>query len=155
MWPTVVAVLGTLAGATLSFLFQSRQARRARTDVLADRTRTELLTAAVDLGAALVNYRHSQIARQTHLLREHARHPALADEVRVARGEAWASLFRLELLTSDSELIRPAYNCMTKIRGLKTIQELTELDERGDDARKSIHAFIRAGRDRLTTTVSP
>lgn len=152
MWASIIAVLGTLAGGTLSFTFQARLASQAHAKEISERSRAELLDAASALGSAMLAYRHSQLARQHHLLRTQQRSEALSEEVRTARGEAWSALFRTQLLTADEAVLTHAKSAMTSIRSLKTASQPTELDRIGEEARQAIETFVESTRNRLLTT---
>ena len=147
MWPSVIAVLGTLAGGALTFAYQSRLARTAREDAAADRLQSERLEAVAALGTALIAYRHSQLARQTHRLRDQTGSAALSEEVRQRRGDAWAAFFRVELLTADKQILGAAAESMSRIRELKNIRDLDRLDADAELARQSIHGVVRLARD--------
>jgi hypothetical protein len=149
MWPSLIAVLGTLAGGSLAFVYQARLARTARHHANADRLHAELLEACSALGAALVAYRHSQLARQTHLLRTQETSESLREEVRARRGDAWAAFFRVELLTRNERVLGEAGRCMAQIRELKYLEDLARLDADAELARQSIHAFVQTARDNL------
>lgn len=149
MWPALIAVLGTLAGGSLAFAYQAQLARTARRNANADRLHAERLEACSALGAALVAYRHSQLARQTHLLRTNAPSESLRDEVRARRGDAWAAYFRVELLTTNERVLAAAAQCMNQIRELKNATELKRLDADAESARQSIHSLVRSARDEL------
>lgn len=149
MWPSLIAVLGTLAGGSLAFLYQAQLARTARRNANADRLHAELLEACSAFGAALVAYRHSQLARQTHLLRVGEPSESLREEVRARRGDAWAAYFRVELLTTNEQVLSAAARCMSQIRDLKNIKDLKRLDADAEAARQSIHFLIQKARDHL------
>lgn len=149
MWPTLIAVVGTLAGATLTFFFQTSLATRARDAAAGERLRIERLDSVAELGTALVAYRHSQLARQRHRLREPLPSSPLAEEVRLRRGDAWSAYFKVELLTSDSSVLEAAAESMQKIRALKNLGDLEQLDVDAEKARLSIHHVMRLARDRL------
>ena len=149
MWPSIIAVLGTLAGGAMTFAFQTRLSSKEHAKEVAERHRSEILDAASSLGAAMLTYRHSQLARQHDYLRTRQRSEALSAEVRSARGEAWAALFRIQLLTTDDEVLGKATDAMTKLRALKDVENPSDLDGVGEDGRRAIRAFVESTRQRL------
>lgn len=146
---TIIAVVGTLAGTVLAFAFQWLTSARQRRHDVADRTRAEQLDAAAALPAALVEYRHAQIARRADRLMTSGRNIALDNEVRAARADAWSALYRLELLVDDRPLIAAAYELMGRIKALKTIDDVTPLDEAGTRVHWAIQDFVKTARTRL------
>ncbi|WP_426564188.1 hypothetical protein ACPPVT_22225 [Angustibacter sp. McL0619] len=145
----IVVVLGTLAGVVLAYLLQSLTAARQRRYDIADRARRERLEAAAALPAALVGYRHAQIARRMAQLRTGNRSEPLRNEVRSARAEAWSALYRLDLLLDDRPVRDAAYELMGRIKELKTIDDPVRLDDAGTEVHWGIQAFIKLARTRL------
>lgn len=74
---------------------------------------------------------------------------SLREEVRGRRGDAWSAFFRVELLSANEVISDKARVCMEQIRELKNIHELTLLDREAENARQSIHDFVRTARDDL------
>src|SRR5262245_53284203 len=97
----IIVLLGTLAGAALTFLLQSLTTARQRRYLIVDRTRAERLEATAALPGVLLDYRHAQIARRLAKLRTGKRNEALSNEVRAARAMAWSALYRFQLLVED------------------------------------------------------
>lgn len=152
MWPSIIAVLGTLAGGALSFAFQARLASNVYARKITDRNRSEILDTAATCGAAMLAYRHSQLNRRGNYLRTRQRSEPLSDEVRSARGEVWAALFRIQLLTEDEDVLSKATEAMTKIRAIKNVENPSKLDRVGEDARAAIRNFVESAGDRLLVT---
>ena len=156
MWPAIIAVLGTLAGGALTFLYQNYMAKQGREEARRDRLRTEFLEACSELAGALIAYRHSQLARQKQRLGVRSGDAAeLTDEVRLRRGDAWTARYRVEILTSDELLLDAVRQSMRSIRALKQVQNPAQLDEDAKGARQLIGEFVRRARQRLEDPVSP
>ncbi len=149
MGDQIVVALATLAGAVLAYLLQSLTVARQRRFDLADRTRAERLDAAAALPTALVEYRHAQIARQMHRLRDGDYSEPLSREVRLARAEAWSALYRLELLVDDGSVRDAAYQLMGRIKELKTTTDPAQLDNAGTEVHWGIQSLIELARTRL------
>lgn len=151
MVTSLVAVFGTLAGVALTFYGQDRLERRSRRAQIDDMRRTERREACTALGAALVKYRHGQYARKTHRLIHREDSEPLREEVRQARGEAWAAFFRVELLTDDERMRTAAEHCMESIRQLKYAANHEALDLDATKARNEIRGLMELARERLLT----
>jgi len=83
MWDSVIAVLGTLAGALLAGVMQQRQARAERAEVRAETRREAIAAGVASLLVALADH------RRVMWLREEARLiGAPADVVAAARAES-------------------------------------------------------------------
>ncbi len=70
IWPSIVAVLGTLAGALTAGLLQHRSARTARAEERAHNHRQDQLGAVTDFAAALDAYRSAIFHRERLALTE-------------------------------------------------------------------------------------
>ncbi|MES9511362.1 hypothetical protein ABWJ92_34025 [Streptomyces sp. NPDC000609] len=70
IWPSIVAVLGTLAGALIAGLLQHRSARSARAEERADSRRQDQLGAVTDFAAALDAHRSAMFHRERLALAE-------------------------------------------------------------------------------------
>lgn len=154
MLTSLVAVLGTLAGVGLTFYGQDRLERRSRQAQIDDMRRTERREACTALGAALVKYRHGQYARKTHRLIHSEDSELLREEVRQARGDAWAAFFRVELLTDDAKMRNAAESCMESIRRLKYAKNHEALDQDAAKVRDEIRNLMELSRERLLTAQS-
>ncbi len=73
----------------------------------------------------------------------------LDDEVRVARAQAWAALYRFELLNDDQPLRLAATKVMRRIRELKAISDLARLDTAGTEIHWDIQEFVKLARDKF------
>ena len=149
MGSQVLVLVGTLAGASLTFLFSLLTARRSRENAIEDRTRAERLEAATALPTAVVTYRHAQIARQMHFVTSNNRDSALSNEVREARAAAWSALYRLDLVTGDPDLRAAALALMRRIKEVKSLNDPAAIDRTGERIHREIRAFVGLARDRL------
>ncbi|MEU7435652.1 protein kilB [Streptomyces sioyaensis] len=91
MWQSIIAILGTLAGASVSAWFQQRGQRAERTAATAAAHRRDALDAVTDLVTALADH------RRTMWLREDAR----------LTGADWAGL-RADSHTTRAAITAPA-----------------------------------------------
>ncbi|MEU7075997.1 hypothetical protein AB0B30_38375 [Streptomyces narbonensis] len=70
MWASIVAVLGTLAGALTAGLLAHRAARTARAEQRADRYREDQIAAVADFAAALDAHRSAMFHRERLAMEE-------------------------------------------------------------------------------------
>ncbi|SDH78807.1 hypothetical protein [Nonomuraea jiangxiensis] len=135
----IIAVLGTLLGVTVTYVFQARTAKQAHQTAREERLWQERLTTYSTFAGALTDFRNSQNDRWQHE-RQDPRSQALTaaqDESRRNRAEATSALFRLRLLANGtlSELASAALKLTEEIP-----QAADEYDRR-DRERKARHAL--------------
>ncbi len=73
----------------------------------------------------------------------------LSNEVRLARAQAWSTLYRFELLVNDRPLRDAAYQLMGRIKDLKNINDAASLDVAGTEVHWDVQKFIELARTRL------
>ncbi|MFB4292945.1 hypothetical protein ACBI99_35260 [Nonomuraea sp. ATR24] len=145
---SIVAVLGTLLGATLNHLLAARTANRAEHLARADRLRAERMDAYCTLGGALTNYRRGQLdlwyARQESP--EQSSWIELRREEQRLRSAALEALYRMELLTDDESLIAKGWEALQAVDRMNELKTGEELDQQRAVSRTLIAAFIRASK---------
>ncbi|MGY0486857.1 hypothetical protein [Streptomyces sp. WG-D5] len=147
---SVIAVLGTLMGAGLSHVLQSRTAARAQDFTRVERLRQERIDAYCAFGGALANYRRGQLDRW---FPEHVDRPGETVDVHELRREAqrlrtaaMEAMFRVELLTEDPPLTTLAREAMESVDRIVTAGDREELRVVRNESRTLIHHFIAASR---------
>ena len=90
LWPTAVAVLGTLAGALVAGGIQGRLAATARREALTVARRTEALNAVTTLVAAIAAHRRAMWVRED--LRLHDADPVRVEQARAASHDTRAAI---------------------------------------------------------------
>ncbi|MFF3494862.1 hypothetical protein ACFYWS_26350 [Streptomyces sp. NPDC002795] len=147
---SVIAVLGTLLGATLSHILQSRTAARGQNFARAEQLRQERIAAYCAFGGALDNYRRGQLDRwfPTHVDRpgETVDVHELRREAQRLRTAAMEAMFRVDLLTADPALTTLAREAMASVDRIMTADDREELRLVRDESRGLIHDFIAASR---------
>lgn len=151
MWNSVIAILATLAGVTLTFLLQRSTAREARQAARFDQLDSERRTALSTLATRLVIYRRAQLDRVVDRIERGEESPELADAVRTARQDAWSSYFGVALITPDPLILDRATTCFTLIRDLKECSTSAEIGGAGEQARASIDTLVSTAATALTT----
>ncbi|MHC5263408.1 hypothetical protein ACYSUO_36480 [Streptomyces sp. UC4497] len=147
---SVIAVLGTLMGAGLSHVLQSRTAARGQDFTRTERLRQERIDAYCAFGGALANYRRGQLDRW---FPEHVDRPGETADVHELRREAFRlraaameAMFRVELLTEAPSLAGLAQEAMASVDRIPTADDREQLRVVRDESRGLIHQFIAASR---------
>ncbi|WP_371634502.1 protein kilB [Streptomyces sp. NBC_01259] len=86
MWTSIIAVLGTLAGAVVAGMLQHRSARTAADDARTERRRAERLEAVTALAVAVADHRRAMWVREDLRLTG-----AAPDRVAAARADSHAT----------------------------------------------------------------
>ncbi|MCW2879478.1 MAG: serine/arginine repetitive matrix protein 2 [Sphaerisporangium sp.] len=138
---SLVAILGTLLGATVTYVFQMRTAKQARQSAREERLWQERLAAYSAFAGALTDFRKSQNDRW-HREQEDSQSAAYAtarDDSYRQRANATAALFRLRLVTTNQELDGLA---SLALRLAEEIHEATDEQDRTDRGRKARRALL-------------
>ncbi|QHF97570.1 pRL2-23 [Streptomyces sp. NHF165] len=103
MWTSLIAVIGTLAGAILSGLLQHRVARSDRADAQAEQLRQHRMDAVAALAVALSDHRRAMWQLRDAQLTDqpHQRVEELLDESHHTRSAVTDPAVRLRLLIAD------------------------------------------------------
>src|SRR4051812_14137480 len=138
---SLIAILGTLLGATATYVFQMRAARQARQSAREERLWQERVAAYSAFAGALTDFRKSQNDRW-HRKREDpqsAAYTAARDESYRQRANATAALFRLRLVTTNQKLDEMA---SLALQLTEEIHEATDEQDRTDRGRKARRALL-------------
>ncbi|MDI5967509.1 hypothetical protein POF50_012510 [Streptomyces sp. SL13] len=147
--PSVIAVLGTLLGVGLTYVFQERGNARIAQQDREERLRQERMDAYVAYAAALVAYRRGLIdlwfSDRAGTPPEELRRVRLHSyELRTAAQEA---LFRVQLVTDDAVLSTRAVQVFQEVGEVGRSDQREEMDRRRESTRDAVNAFV--------TTVRP
>jgi len=143
---SVIAVAGTLAGSSLTYLFGRLTARRAELVARDERLRQERIAAYTAFAGAMTDLRQAVISRW--LTQQQApdgpdtraawteadKRGAAADHARL----------RVRILTQDTELLRLADAAFEPISALNTATDRAELSGHEDRGQEILTAFIEA-----------
>ncbi|MER5773728.1 hypothetical protein ABT144_05375 [Streptomyces sp. NPDC002039] len=151
IWTSIVAVLGTLAGALTAGLLQHRSARTARAEERADSHRQDQLGAVTDFAAALDAHRSAMFHRERLALAEAGAEHQLEAQTRShdTRAAITAPHIRLQVLVP--ELVGAAQQAADATYALRKAIDRTELDAQRHAAKEASVAFIAAA----ATLLSP
>ncbi|MBW5425051.1 hypothetical protein GKQ77_26415 [Streptomyces sp. BG9H] len=140
---SVIAVLGTLLGAGVTHSFQRRAIERTEEFTRGEKLRQERIDAYCAYAGALVNYRRTLVDRW---FSRHENRPDDGAEARFRsyemRSEAQEALFRVQLLTSDDELVRLAWETLDHVSEVHQTDDRDDLAERRRISRDAINTFV-------------
>ncbi|MEU8461716.1 hypothetical protein [Streptomyces sp. NPDC029003] len=144
LWPSIVAVLGTLAGAVAAGLLQHRSARAARAEERADGYRRDQLDAVTDFAAALDAHRSAIFHRERLTLAGAGTEHQMEAQTRShdTRTAVTAPHLRLQVLVP--ELAGAAQQAAEATYALRKAADRAELDVRRHTAKEASLAFITA-----------
>ncbi|WKD31116.1 hypothetical protein [Streptomyces xanthophaeus] len=140
----LVAVFATLAGSTLTFVFQRHIARQAERFARDQRLWHERIGAYSAFAAALTDFRRSQNDRW-HVERsdpDSARFISAREASYQRRADSTAALCRVHLVCGDPVLIRLAQEALDATTGIHGAQDEQDRAERGETARLALERFL-------------
>jgi hypothetical protein len=149
---SVIAVLGTLAGATVGYIFQRRGSQLDQVSAREERLRQEQLTACSAFAAAVMELRRAQYDRwyrrrepPDQLDSGHAR-----DESYRLRSAAWSAFYRFRLTTRDTDLTSLGWTAVEEAAHISTAAIEAELRANGERARDLLDQFVAAAAAQFT-----
>jgi hypothetical protein len=144
MWRSIIAVLGTLAGALTAGLLQHRTARTDRAEQRADSHRQDQLAAVTEFAAALDAHRAAMFHRERLALNEADSEHQLGAQTKSndTRAAITAPHIRLQILLPD--LAGAAQQATDATYALRHAADRPELDARRQAAKEAAGAFISA-----------
>ncbi|OEJ22395.1 hypothetical protein [Streptomyces subrutilus] len=144
MWPSIVAVLGTLAGALTAGLLQHRSARTARIEQRADGHRQDQLAAVTEFAAALDAHRSAMFHRERLALEDAGPEHQLDAQTRSHETRAAITAPHIRLQVLVPELSGPAQEAADATYALRKATSRSDLDARRHEAKEAAAAFIAA-----------
>lgn len=144
VFTSLVAVVGTLAGATLTFLFQRHLVRQSERFARGQQLWQEKAAAYTTLIASLTDFRRSQNDRW-HVERDD---PASVDFVRAReesyqrRADATAAVCRVRLVCGDPALGQLAQEALDAAVDVHPARSERDRAERGRAARLALEEFL-------------
>ncbi|MEU1625884.1 hypothetical protein ABZ746_11270 [Streptomyces sp. NPDC020096] len=144
--PSVIAVLGTLLGSTVTHTFQRRASERSARLTRTEKLRQERIDAYCAFAGALLEYRRVLVQRWfvQHEDRVDEDTPELQEQVYKLRYAAHEAMFRAQMLTGSAELSRLAERTLENVTALHRAGERAELDAARDASRLAIRDFVAA-----------
>ncbi|MFJ4100600.1 hypothetical protein [Amycolatopsis japonica] len=146
---SVVAISGTLAGSTLTYLLGLLNTRRTERTARDERLRQERIAAYVAFAEAMTELRQGVIAKW--FLKQRS---APDEEMRAAHTEsdkrgatADHARLRIQMLTDDSEILRLIDATFEPIEALHRAPDLAAVKQHEERSQETLSVFIRtAGR---------
>jgi hypothetical protein len=149
---SVIAVLGTLGGATASFLFQRNISERNESNARDERLRQERLAAYSSFAAAVMDLRGIQYdrgySRMTAKDDQIDRSSIRAESTRL-RSVAWTAFYRFKLTSPDEQLTGLATRAVEEALDVVDASNKVDLKTRSERARAHIDEFISAAATHL------
>ncbi|MFC4611960.1 hypothetical protein ACFO9E_29905 [Streptomyces maoxianensis] len=145
---SVVAVLGTLLGSTVTHVFQARSARRMEQNARKERLRQERLDVFGAYAGLLVEFRQAVMHHWfcLHEGRDADDEVALRRRSFELRSNTQHALFQLQLITEEPELIGVAVDAFTAVGKIDRAEDLAGIITRRDATRDLIDAFVGVAR---------
>ncbi|MCX4807771.1 hypothetical protein OG594_40305 [Streptomyces sp. NBC_01214] len=141
---SLVAVFATLAGSTLTFLFQRHIARQAERFARDQQVWHERISAYSAFAAALTDFRRSQNDRW-HLEQADPDSPQFSSAREASyqrRADSTAALCRVRLMCGDSVLIELAQEALDATTEIHAAQDEQDRAGRGETARLALERFL-------------
>lgn len=141
----LIAVLGTLLGVGMTYLFQRRAAARDQVFAAQQQLRSERMTVYSDFAGAVTEFRRGQHDRW-HRKNEDRTSPACFEartEAYRLRGVALHALFRVQLIASSETVIEAARHAYELTNEAHKAGDRTELSALGTQARDALEHFVK------------
>jgi hypothetical protein len=147
----IIAVVGTLLGATATYVFQRIDADRKDRIARTERFRQERLAVYTELAAAVTDLRRAAHDRW-HRHQEDpdgAAFTAARDHYYKVYAAARNVQLKLRMLTDDTDLVDVAHQAWERAADIKDADEEDERRRKGEQAKQALDAFILAASKRL------
>ncbi|MDW6061949.1 hypothetical protein SAZ11_32920 [Streptomyces sp. FXJ1.4098] len=141
-----IAVLGTVLGSGVTYVFQRRTTERGEHFARAEKLRQERIDAYCAYAGALLNYRRVLIHRWfvTHENRPDEDTPELREHVYEMRYAAQEAMFRAQMVSDDPALVELAERLMNYVTELHKAEDPAQLDDIRERTRQGVRDFIAA-----------
>ncbi|QNS06556.1 hypothetical protein [Streptomyces xanthii] len=150
---SLVAVLGTLLGSSLTYVFQRRTALRAEQFTRGERLRQERIDAYSAFAGALANFRRGQMdywfAKHADRLTDGESVHDLQREAQRLRAADLEAMFRAEMLTPSPELDAKGRQALRAIDLIRETDDRDTLAPARDASRSAIYDFAAAARHHI------
>ncbi|MER6952184.1 hypothetical protein ABT294_50060 [Nonomuraea sp. NPDC000554] len=153
---SIIAVVGTLLGATVTYVFQARAAKQARQAAREERLWQERLVSYSAFAGALTDFRQSQNDRW-HLEQENPQSQAFIaarDASYQKRADATSALFRLRLVAANGTLNELASAALKLTEEIPQAADESDRRDRGRKARRALLDFTEAAAAQVRETHS-
>lgn len=158
IWASVIAVLGTLGGATASYLFQGKISERSQSRARGEQLRQERLAAYSSFAGAVMDLRRTQYDRGYSRITEKDQQldrSSIITESSRLRSVARTAFYRFKLTSPDAELTNLATWAVEDAFDVADADDKADLKARSEHARARIDAFINAAAIHLEANIQP
>jgi hypothetical protein len=147
----IIAVVGTLLGATATYIFQRVDADRKDRVARAERFRQERLGVYIEFAAAVTDVRRAAHDRWYRRQEDPdaAAFAAARDHYYKVYAAARNVQLKLRLLTDDTDLLDVAQQAWERVAEIKDRDTEQERKVKGEQAKQALDAFIVAAAGRL------
>lgn len=144
MWGSIIAVVGTLLGATVAGIIQHRADRTARTAQTEDARRERVVTAITDLATAVSNHRRAMWALRDAQLtgQSEERVRALLDESHRTRADITGPAVQVRLLARSSDIRAAAHEAVQSTYRMRDAADLDVLETQRATALDAHDQFV-------------
>lgn len=145
IWASVIAVLGTLGGATASYLFQGMIGERNESKARDERLRLERLAAYSSFAGAVMDLRAVQYERgygRMIVNEQQQDRSSIRTESSRLRSVAWTAFYRFKLTSPDVRLTHLATRAVEDAFDVADADDKADLKKRSEQARARIDEFI-------------
>ncbi|MCX5197624.1 hypothetical protein OOK31_27650 [Streptomyces sp. NBC_00249] len=151
MVTSLVAVVGTLLGSTVTHLFQQRSARRTEHTARQERMRQERMDLYGEYAGLLVEFRQAMLHHWfcVHEGTDAEEETALRGRSFETRSRTQQGLFRIQLVTGEPELLAVAAEAFEAIGRIDRAAVREEVVPRRDATRELIDSFVTTARRHL------
>ncbi|MFE9424729.1 hypothetical protein ACFYNO_17355 [Kitasatospora sp. NPDC006697] len=145
---SLIAVLGTLLGSTVTHVFQQRSAQRSERSSREERLRQERLDACGRYAGLLVEFRQAMLHHWFCLHEGEDEEDEIAIRRRTfeLRSATQHALFRLHLVVGEPELVTTATEAFTVIGKMDRAPDRRDIVARRDATRDLVDAFVATAR---------
>lgn len=148
----MIAVVGTLGGATASYLFQGKISERSQSTARGEQLRQERLAAYSSFAGAVMDLRRTQYDRGYSRMTQNGpqldRSDIIAESSRL-RSVTWTAFYRFKLTSPDAELTEFARGAVEDAFDVADASDKADLKARSEQARARIDAFISTAAKQL------
>lgn len=150
---SVIAVLGTLLGSSVTHVFQRRAAQRTEQFTRDEKLRQERLDAYSAYAGTLLNYRRSLIDRWCF---EHEPEKSIGEDETAVLARSYElgsqtqeALFRVEMLSDSKELVERAEAALKRVTRLHKARNRADLKTQRAATRRLIREFVAAAKHQV------
>jgi hypothetical protein len=150
----IIAVTGTILGASLTYLFQSRTSERAEASALQRELRAERMSVYSSYATALTEFSRGQMDWYNRREEDPDSWETLAARVESYRlkGAAQAVLSQVHLVASNTAVVTAASNAFELTRPVHYAQDSVDLRTRTKKSKKAVDSFIALAAAEIQST---